>query len=225
MERTPSLREKPDFPLQEAVKRLRAAGALVCLAHPYWSGQMSRDLLRLEGCFALEIYNGGCEVDDAKGFSTVHWDDLLAAGRQLWGLAVDDAHWRAGSKDAGLGWVWVRAPELSREAILSALEVSCFYSSMGPKIHRVTFDQKNLLVYVECSPAVLVDFVGKGPASTRVLAAPGRTLTRASCHLRRDQQYVRLACQDGQGRWAWSNPQFLASVEGQRTWCPQKSYR
>jgi hypothetical protein len=166
----------------------------------------------LDGCFALEIYNGGCEVDDAKGFSTVHWDDLLAAGRQIWGLAVDDAHWRDGTKDAGLGWVWLKAPDLRREAILSALEVGCFYASTGPKIHSVTFDQSNFRVYVECSPAALIDFVGNGPASTRVLAAPGQTLTRASCRLRRGQKYVRVACQDGRGQQAWSNPVFLDPV-------------
>lgn len=116
LNRAPNLNGGQNLPLQEAINRLRATGALVSLAHPYWTGQMSKDLLGLEGCFALEVYNGGCEIDDARGFSIVHWDDLLAAGHRLWGLAVDDAHWYNGSKDAGLGWVWVKAPALAQEA-------------------------------------------------------------------------------------------------------------
>ena len=111
------------FSMQEAIHRLRDAGGLVVVAHPYWSGHMSRDLLSLEGCLGLEVYNGGCEVDDAKGFATVHWDDLLAAGQRLWGLAVDDAHWRDGDHDAGLGWVWVKAQGLTPGAILEALAI------------------------------------------------------------------------------------------------------
>jgi len=195
--------------MQEAANRLRAAGGLVCLAHPYWSGQMSKDLLGLEGCFALEVYNGGCEVDDAKGLSVVHWDDLLAAGRCLWGLAVDDAHWRNGSKDAGLGWVWVKAPVLTQEAVLESLEQGHFYASSGPHIRGLWLEKGR--VRVRCSPAVAVDFIGDGPLSRRITSPPGETLTEATYQLNDRQRYVRVACQDLQGRWAWSNPILLDS--------------
>ena len=195
--------------LQEAVDRLRAAGALVCLAHPYWSGQRSADLIDLAGCFALEVYNGGCEIDDAKGFSHVHWDDLLAAGVRLWGLAVDDAHWRIGDRDAGLGWVWVRAPALTQAAILAALEQGCFYASSGPEIYDLVLDRDCGEVTVRCSPAVSIDFVGNGRLSRRVLAAKGQSLTEANYRLRDSQRYVRVACLDASGGWAWSNPLFL----------------
>jgi hypothetical protein len=190
--------------LQAAIDRLRAAGALVAIAHPYWSCQMSKDLAGVEGCFALEIYNGGCEVDDAKGFSTVHWDDLLAAGRPFWGIAVDDAHWRNGSRDAGLGWVWVKAPELTQEAIVRSLAEGSFYASSGPKIRQVSVEGSQ--VRVRCSPAAVIDIVGNGYCSQRLAAAPGETLTEASAWLKWGQRYVRVACRDVVGRWAWSNP-------------------
>jgi predicted metal-dependent phosphoesterase TrpH len=195
--------------MQEVVRNLRAAGGLVIMAHPYWSGQMSRDLLELKGCIGLEIYNGGCEVDDAKGFSIVHWDDLLAAGRRLWGLAVDDAHWRDGDHDAGLGWVWVKAPDLTQKAILHSLEEGLFYASSGPRIYDLLPDVAAGEVHVQCSPAALIDFVGNGKYSRRFTALPGEVLTEASYRLRKGQQYVRVACQDTRGRWAWSNPIFL----------------
>jgi hypothetical protein len=194
-------------PVQEAINRLRDAGALVVLAHPYWSGQMSKDLLDLEGCAGLEIYNGGCEVDDAKGLSLVHWDDLLAAGRRLWGLAVDDAHWRDGDHDAGLGWVWVKAAELTESAILGALEQGLFYASTGPEIHHIGLEGDWL--HVRCSPAVSIDFVGRGRLSRRIAAPPGEMLTETRCRLREGQGYVRVTCRDIRGCEAWSNPIFL----------------
>ena len=208
----------PTFPepaasMQSAVDRLREAGALVCLAHPYWSGQRSADLIGVEGCFALEVYNGGCEVDDAKGYSNVHWDDLLAAGCRLYGVAVDDAHWRTGDRDAGLGWVWVKAADLSQEGVLDALRQGCFYASSGPQIHDLRFDAGRGEITVRCSPARAIDFVGFGPFSRRILASGGQLLTEASYRVHESQGYVRVACQDAHGRWAWTNPVFLDGVE------------
>jgi len=205
LRRPPNLSREGYVPMQEAVNRLRAAGGLVYLAHPYWSGQMSKDLLDLEGCFGLEIYNGSCEVMDCKGLSTVHWDDLLAAGRRLCGLAVDDAHWGPGPVDADLGWIWVKAPALTQEAILHALKQGHFYASSGPQIHDLQSEEGR--VRVRCSPAVAVDFIGWGPLSRRVHAPPGEPLTEVVYRrLHEYQRYVRVACQDNRGCWAWSSP-------------------
>jgi hypothetical protein len=199
------------LPLQDAVDRMRAAQGLVMLAHPYWSGQMSRDLLHLEGCFGLEVYNGSCDVDDAKGFSAVHWDDLLAAGRLTYGLATDDAHWRSGTKDAGLGWVWVKAVQLTQQAILDALAVGHFYASCGPRIEDLRFDTQQRSLSVRTSPVTAIDLVGNAWRSHRLAAPPGQTLTEATYHLRSGQTYVRVACRDSLGHWAWSNPIFTGT--------------
>jgi hypothetical protein len=202
--------------MQEMIDCLLAAGARVFLAHPYWSGEMSKDLLPMQGCLGIEVWNGACEVWDCKGLSAVHWDDLLAAGRRLWGFGTDDCHWWPGRADAGLGWVWVKAPELTQEAILKALESGHFYASSGPQIHDLWLDGDE--VVVRCSPAVAVDFVGNGPFCRRIVAPPGDTLTEARYKLREKNpggaiplRYLRVACQDTQCRWAWSNPIFFGS--------------
>ncbi|OIO96192.1 MAG: hypothetical protein AUK03_04290 [Anaerolineae bacterium CG2_30_64_16] len=200
--------------IREMIDRLHAAGALVFLAHPYWSGGMSKDLLEVEGLAGLEVWNGSCEVWDCKGLSAVHWDDLLAADRRLWGFGTDDCHWRPGREDAGLGWVWVKARELTQAAILAALAQGHFYASSGPQIHDLRLEGREL--HVRCSPAVAIDFVGNGPFSRRVVARPGATITEASYPLAERQplgrqtcRYVRVACLDAQGCWAWSNPIFF----------------
>ncbi len=206
-----ALERPPDghqLPLDAAIAGLRAAGATaVVLAHPYWSGEMSRDLLGLDGCCALEIYNTNCEVINGKGLSTVHWDDVLASGHRLWGAAVDDAHWWDHSWDAGLGWIWLRAPELSCAAICTALEQGHFYASCGPEISE--FGIAGGVAYVRCSPAAVIDFGGFGRYAQRLMAPPGATLAEAECRLDPRQRYVRVTCQDQAGRKAWSNPLFL----------------
>ena len=200
--------------MQQMINNLQTAGAIVFLAHPYWSGEMSKDLLDMEGCFGLEVWNGACEVWDCKGLSAVHWDDLLAAGRRLWGLGTDDCHWWPGRADAGLGWVWVKAEELTQRAILDALVQGHFYASSGPQIHDLRLEGDE--IHVRCSPVTAIDFVGNGPFCRRVVASPGETLTEASYNLgekfpgsEKLLRYMRVACQDTQCRWAWSNPIFF----------------
>jgi hypothetical protein len=199
------------IPIQETTDRLRAAGARVFLAHPYWSGQMSKDLLDLQGCFGMEVYNGACEADTGKEYSLVHWDDLLAAGRHWWGVAADDAHWRQGDNDAGRGWVWVKAPELTQTAILDSLEQGRFYASSGPRILDFWLDVDQRTAHARCDPSVKIDFTGNGKYLRRMTAPAGETMTGASHRLWKRQTYVRVACQDTSGRWAWSNPIFLDS--------------
>jgi len=203
-QRPPDMEVLQLLPLQEAVDRVGAVARLVVMAHPYWSGQRSADLLPVENCSLLEVYNGGCDVDDAKGTSAVHWDDLLAAGRRWRALATDDAHWRHGTKDAGLGWVWVKAPHLEAEALLEALEKGHFYASSGPKIHSIEVEAGQ--VRVRCSPATAVDFFGNGPFSRRISAPPGEALTEATHTVHGSQTYVRVAVRDAGGNWAWANP-------------------
>ena len=203
-ERPPDIEVLQVLPIQEGVDRLAAVARVVVMAHPYWSGQRSADLLALERCSLLEVYNGGCDVDDAKGYSAVHWDDLLAAGRRWRALATDDAHWRDGSKDAGLGWVWIKAPRLDAEAILEALEKGHFYASAGPTIDHIEVEGRQ--VRVRCSPATAVDFVGNGYLSRRISAPPGGLLTEAAHTAAAGQTYVRVAVRDAGGNWAWANP-------------------
>jgi hypothetical protein len=200
--------------VQETIDNLRATGAIVFLAHPYWSGGMSKNLLHLDGCLGLEVWNGACEVWDCKGLSVVHWDDLLAAGCRLWGFGTDDCHWWPGRDDAGLGWIWVKAEELTQEAIVQALEQGHFYASSGPQIHALQLNGDELTV--RCSPVVAIDFVGIGPLSRRVVAPPGETMVEATYKLSEKYsgrenllRYLRVACQDAQCRWAWSNPIFF----------------
>lgn len=194
--------------LQGAVDLLRAAGGLVVLAHPYWSGQTSADLLDVEGACGVEIFNGVCEKGRGKGLSSVHWDDLLAAGRRLWGLAVDDAHGHAPDGDLGWGWVMIKAPEPSQEAILSALAGGAFYSTTGPEIHGLRLE--NGVVTVRCSPVEHIHFVCDWALGGAVHAWEDPPLTEAHFQLGgRGETYVRVECVDRQGRRAWSQPIFL----------------
>lgn len=187
---------------------LRSLGALVFAAHPYWSGQTSSELLDVPAVIGIEIYNGTADVGYHKGFSLQTWDELLTAGRHVWGLAVDDAHWLPWRMDAGLGWVMVRAPELTEPAILQALARGDFYSSTGPVIEDVWVEEGQ--VCVRCSPAVAVYAVGDRWHCATAKASNAQGITHVCLPLWSEQAYVRVEVVDRLGHTAWSNPVFLA---------------
>lgn len=186
---------------------LLALGSLVFAAHPYWSGQTSAELMDVPGMMGIEIYNGTADVGYHKGFSPQTWDELLTAGRRVWGLAVDDAHWLPWRPDAGLGWVMVRAPELQEPAILAALARGEFYSSTGPVLEEVWVEDDQ--VCVRCSPAVAVYALGDRWHCSEAKAGNAQGITQVCLPLWPEQTYVRVEVVDRFGHSAWSNPIFL----------------
>jgi len=189
----------------DAVSYLLGEGGLAVLCHPYWCGMSSAAVSRIEGVFALEVYNSTCEMHIAKGLSAVHWDDVLASGKRVWGLAVDDTHWRG---DEGGGWVMVQADALSVEALLAALAAGRFYATSGPAI--LDFWVEEDIARARTSPARRLAFLCdsyNGQVSFADSAQPD--ITEAEFALPEGITYVRLEVDDGDHKRAWSNPIFL----------------
>jgi hypothetical protein len=198
---------------QKIIDALKAQGALTYLAHPYWTSRPSSEAMALDHLDGLEAYNAVCEESKGTGHGRVCWDDCLSAGRRLTGLAVDDSHWH--SDWQGIGYVMVRALELSETAILRALQAGDFYSTTGPVIgdmRIVTTHGEDPTLHVRCSPCTDILFYTAGPRGKRVTAQPGSLLTNAQLALRPEQVFVRVECRDAASGIAWSNPIYLSDV-------------
>ena len=194
----------------EAIAWVADQGGESLIAHPYWSGLVVADLMRWEGHLGMEVFNTVCHYEIAKGYSAVHWDDVLARGRPMWGFAVDDSHHHQSEShpvDTAKAWVMVKSEDLTREAILKSLRAGLFYSSWGPTIRelKMTGDE----VRARTSPVSEISFVAQRWAGRSFSALEGGTLTEAAYRLHGHEQYLRVECRDPQGRWAWSNPIFL----------------
>ncbi|MEM3388561.1 MAG: CehA/McbA family metallohydrolase [Thermoproteota archaeon] len=128
------------------------------IAHPYWSKLTAQDLFNITNYLGIEIYNTGCDVEVAKGFSTIHWDDLLTNRINVYGFAVDDAHWYS-NLDAPGGWISVKVRERSMSELLESIRRGFFYASTGPAIVRFSYAAKKL--EAEFSPVRRVDVVSE----------------------------------------------------------------
>ncbi len=192
-----------------------ANGGVAFLAHPYWTGASPGTLELPETVSGIEVFNAGCELELGRGTSTVHWDELLDAGRTCFALATDDSHHPG--FDSDLAWTWVRA-ERTQEAVLEALRNGCFYGSTGPRISAVRRVEE--AVEIECEPCRSVNVVygvssGAGVHAGRlgyryggeILDATSDGLvTAARLTVPGTAAYARVEITDARGGKAWTNP-------------------
>lgn len=195
--------------LQRNIDAVRAAGGVPLVNHPNFGWAFGADeLLQLRNFTLLEIASGHPYVN-MYGPPSVEamWDRLLAQGRRVYGVAVDDSHhlkrpWDTDVALPGKAWVVVRA-EREAKSILAALERGDFYASTGVELEdvsgtKVRVREKNTAHY-------RIQFIGSG----------GRVLqesegTSAAYAPRGDEGYVRVKVIDSNGRMAWGQPAFIA---------------
>ena len=192
--------------VQTVIDRLRGAGAVVFVAHPYWSGLVVDDLTPLDGVAGLEVYNTNTDVDVAKGSGSVQWDDCLCARRPLFGIANDDAHWRM--QDFGRAWTMLRAETLSQASVVQALAGGAFYASTGVVLEDLTFDGETVTVRVGEPGATEIRFMCDRRWGRRV-ASDGAPLRASTFTLRGRERYLRVEVVGTSGERAWTNPLFV----------------
>jgi len=200
--------EHPGGTAQQIVDFIRADGGEVIIAHPYWSGLMAIEIAPITGVFAVEVYNTGCDLEILRGFSMVHWDDLLSLGRDIGAVAVDDGHHH--QVDHGLGWTMIRAEELSIPAIIDALLKGRYYSSTGPEIKDLRVAAGRLRV--KTSPVRSIALVSVPGRGARAFGRNGRNIATAEFDLPSRGRYCRIEATDRDGKIAWSNPILLPAA-------------
>ncbi len=191
---------------QEAINLINEIGGIAIIAHPYWSGLNHHDLIVLRDYVGVEIYNTSCDVVRNIGYSAVHIDGLLAAGKRPLIFATDDHHGQDRELrplDACRSWIMVRAERLNVVDLMSSITKGLFYSSMGPEIRDIKVQDD--CITVETSPAKTISFVST-PTLGDKFTADNEPLMEATYPGREGETYVRIEVTDFEGRTAWSNP-------------------
>lgn len=186
----------------QIARRALESGAFVAAAHPAWYGLREVDVISLGDIHAIEVINGlSADYNDRENSWSL-FDQLTAQGRRYGAIAADDAHFDPQHQDVQRGWVWVKADQLTPEAILNALKQGAYYSSTGPMLFDITLEPGKS-VFVRCSPAMHIIVSGRGPESVTV---HGNGLLEAELSLTDwKSDYCRITVRDRHGERAWSN--------------------
>ncbi|HMF98443.1 MAG TPA: CehA/McbA family metallohydrolase [Vicinamibacterales bacterium] len=201
--------------IQANVDAIRHAGGIPHVNHPNFEWAISGDdLQRLEREKLFEIYNGHPQVNNLGGGGVPAmeevWDRLLSSGKEIYGIADDDAHVfkQPGNPNVsgpGRGWVVVRAERLAPRPIVEALEHGNFYASTGVELrdYQVTGTSMTITIQEQSFSKYRVQFIGAGGRVLKEIASSPATYTFSS-----DERYVRAKILDSNGRVAWMQPVF-----------------
>ena len=190
--------------MKDTIRYFKEKGNIVMVNHPDWSRHLPEDLQGIEESFAIEIYNHGAEIDEANGYSFIHYDEILRKGQRYWAIATDDLHAAFGPIG---GWAVVKASELNPTSIIRALKAGSFYSSTGPEIKD--FYIEDGYMHALTSPVQEISFIAYEDRGVNHLAPTGAYLHSARSKIRGNPEFVRLEITDVRGNKAWSNPLFL----------------
>jgi hypothetical protein len=191
--------------LVPAMDSARRQGALVVLAHPYWTGNTFEDALRwaFDG---VEAYNHVCQWLNGKSSGAAHWSAMLTRHPNTLAFAADDAHLRPEHPGWNGGWIVVNAAACSPDAILKAIRDGNYYSSCGPQFKSIELDGGR--VVVRTSSVQFVRLVGPGSCGQRLGEFGRRRLTQAAFDLPSDWDYAWVEIEDDKRRRAWTNTLF-----------------
>jgi hypothetical protein len=213
--------------LDRNARAVRAAGGIPQVNHPNYVWAFGADEIAASTePRHLEIFNGHPAVNNEGGGGTPSaeemWDALLSRGRTFYAMATDDAHDFHGEfsrhlANPGRGWVTVRAPALTAEAILAALDRGDFYASTGVEITDMTADARGIRLRLPRTPAWQAN--PSRPLDLRYrtvfIGRDGRVLDRddslePAYVFRGDELYVRARVEASDGTRAWTQPVFPA---------------
>ena len=203
---------------------IRAAGGLPQVNHPNWRWSVRlSDMLGLPDSTIFEIRNGHPGINSLGGTDSAGnvalstealWDSLLTRGKVMFGVGTDDSHyftrpWDRSAPRPGQAWIFVRADELTPEAIVRAMRRGDFYASTGVTLGDYRVDEKRIALTIVQRAAgddtrFRTEFIGRGG---RVLATVHGL--SASYDIHGDEGYIRARITDSNGWGAWTQPVML----------------
>ncbi len=200
--------------LQANIDAVAEAGGISSIAHPNYLWAFDhREIAAVSGAACMEIASPHRNDNGAPGrYSTMQiWDNVLSAGRPIWGVAVDDAHnyydFGPGMYNPGKGWIVVRAAELSQDAIVNGIERGDFYASTGIELDELETDAEGIRLRIRQHEdwEYIVTFTGRGGTTFAQIAGP-----EATYRFRGNEGYIRATVTCSNPIKAWTQPIFLS---------------
>ena len=212
--------DKPDYIrsytiecVNDVIKQARENGFFVTYNHPVWSMEDYSRYINYNGMNAMEIYNHDCYVCGFEEYNPRIYDEMLLSGKRIYCVATDDNHNNKGSieKDSFGGFTMIKAERLEYEDVAKSLVNGNFYSSQGPLIEELFYEDG--VITVKCSNAKSICLNTGIRIKKIVYAEDGKALTQASFEVLDKYKYVRITVTDKDGKHAETNAYFIDQLK------------
>jgi len=179
-------------------------GYLVSYNHPVWSMDRAEDILNLNGCFSMEVFNTGSMMISGFEENMALYDALLRRGKFWYLHGADDNHNTVPLEDPlsdSFGsWTMIIAPKLDYHSVIAALEQGRFYASTGPDIRELSIHDGK--AYICTSPAVRITMHMSPKYCKNIWNPDGSEFCSAEFEIPANAPYVYFTIWDKHGRKA-----------------------
>ena len=194
--------------IQQVIDAARDNDCIVSLNHPAYSWITPEFFGQLQGLFAMEIHNQGCYYDSSE-FSPQMYQQMLFMGHRISPLAADDNHEAMVYDDPvdlrPWGFNVIKAPALTHEAVVAAMERGDLYASQGPLFHELYIEDG--MLHVACDGVKAIVLRTKNRFYKELHAPVGEVLTEAAFPVP-DDEFMWIEIIDGHGRHACTRGYF-----------------
>lgn len=197
------------FSNQQALDSIHGQGGLAALNHPVALGfpdttvsyrVYAQEIIGMEHLNFIEIYNTLGEIYDPDNLML--WDSVLSAGKNVYGIAVDDLHQPIEAFQRG--YVMIKLDTLTEANVYTALENGDFYASSGIEISKYEVHEDS--IYIQCKNCTSIKFVGENQTTLNTV------MDTIASYTITNELYVRVElADDGIGfnqKKAWTQPVF-----------------
>ncbi len=196
--------------VNKMIEIARERGFFVTYNHPTWSQENYEQYMGYTGMHAMEMFNGASTALGYEEYNPRVYDDMLRGDKRIFCVAGDDNHnaWPIDDPkcDQGVAYTMIKAENLSYRTIAKALENGDFYTSMGPEIKALWYEDGK--VHIECSDAQSVFCVFGIRHRGRKYCENGVPVREAEFEVPQGCGYFRLTVVDKAGNRACTNAYF-----------------
>ena len=196
------------------IETLNSENFITTLNHPRWSGMSYDDLVATANVKCMEVANGFEMIQDGYGVSDALYELELRRGRKVYPIATDDSHTESAPGEPGYeyfrGFTMIKAPKLTYDALIFALDAGNFYASCGPTFGDVYIEGS--ILHVECSAVAGVYAHGTLYSHRAAKIAGGNEITSADLDVTKiieSSEYIFVEIVDAEGKRAWCAPLWL----------------
>jgi len=205
--------------INKVIAECNRKGCFVIYNHPCWSLENYPDYAPMKGLWGME-YRNSCGTFDQSNWQV--YQDLLMLDNRIVPVCADDIHrpvYKSGAKILGANWTMIGAETLTYDSVIEAMERKAVYSSCGPEIHSLTWEDG--VVRITCSPCRRIHLFTHTRFASVLIAQEDNLLTEAKFDMskwlerstRKDKSFFRLTVTDGRGDYAVTRAYWLDEIE------------
>lgn len=193
----------------EAIRRAKEKGFIVCYNHPNWSLNTYPLYTQLHGLDGMEMINGASHRASDMDHAPHFYDQMTRSGQRLCAYAGDDNHITAHFFQA---WTMVKAEKLSYGTLLDAIKRGDCYATEGPEIFELYVEDGK--VTVKCSDAYGIYYSSGGRGKQARLDETYQSpISSATFTIDPNDICFRITVRDAKGKHANTRSYFLDEFE------------